>query len=127
MKITINQLKQIIKEEVLRTVTEAGMSPQMHRKADPDKNVKRVLKKWGYSDYLSDVNEWTVRETVGPKGLKKQFISMMSGVDFYEIDLQDTSTWGSTEDVPSDEFFVELSKAIAADTKAASRRSSYEF
>ena len=121
-------------------------SPPMRLKNDPDKSIKQVLKKYKLDDILQDVSRWLDSEPGSPGSLKKHFISSFAGspdptgarmkwesdvgVDYYDIDLKDPTTWGEFSDdmpLPPDDFFLALYKAIKADEKRNAKRSSYEF
>lgn len=117
-------------------------SPPMHLKGDPDKSLKQVLKKYKLDDSFNDVQRWLDSEPGSPGSLKKYWISTYhtsgrkdkegfdTGVDYYDIDLKDPSTWGDPDPefpVPPDDFFLALFKAIKADERRNNKRSSYEF
>lgn len=111
-----------------------GMSPPMRLKHDPMKSVKQVLKKYKRDDLLDEVSRWLDMEPGSPGSLKKQFILMNaiddqgnSTMEDWEIDLKDPTTWGEQTDMPPDQFFLDLFKAIRADEKRNAKRSSYEF
>lgn len=115
----------------------------MSLKHDPHASTIKVLKKHKLDDMLDTVARWGEQEPVGPGTLKKDWICEFNSDvgnidDFGEkdrvsrqgIDLKDPTTWGESDPefpMPSDEFFVELFKALRADEKRMSRRSSYEF
>ncbi len=111
-----------------------GMSPPMRLKGDPDKNVKQVLKKYNQDDLINDVSGWVEMELGSPGALKKQYI-LLSAVDDagnstmedWNIDLKDPTTWGDVQNMPPDQFFLDLFKAMKADQKRNAKRSSYEF
>jgi hypothetical protein len=119
-----------------------SMSPPMYLKGDPDMNLKKVLKKYKLDDILRDVSRWLDSEPGSPGALKKHFIAAYHlsgvkdmdgfdvGVDYYDIDLKDPTTWGEGDPefpIPSDDFFLALFKAIKADERRYNKRSSYEF
>lgn len=118
-----------------------SFSNTMRLKHDPNQSMLQVLKKYKLEDILRDVVSWLESEPAGPGSLKKYFISTFRGrenpkggeplmVNFYDIDLKDPTTWGDDDPefpIPSDQFFIDLFKAIKADDKRNSKRSSYEF
>lgn len=113
-----------------------GMSPPMRLKHDPDKSLKAVLKKYKLEDIERDVTRWLDSEPGSPGALKKHFISAFNvegpeqaTISYYDIDLKDPTTWGNEDGypMPSDQFFLDLFKAIKADQKRNDKRSSYEF
>lgn len=99
----------------------------MTPKHDPNKNLIAVLKKHKLDDLLSDVGSWLDSEPGSPGALKKHFIATFANVNYYDIDLKDPTTWGDIEDMPPDQFFIDMFKAIKADEKRNAKRSSYEF
>lgn len=101
----------------------------MQRKNDPNKSVISVLKKYKLADMLQNVSSWLDSEPGSPGALKKFFISNLTGVDYDNILLKDPVTWGDVADgdMPEDQFFLELFKAIKTDEKRNASRSSYEF
>jgi len=101
-------------------------------------HLKKVLKKYGQEPIERDVHSWCENGPGSPGALKKRYIEAFSddAIDdqgnadeyFYEkIDLKDPVTWGNVPDMPGDEFFLALYKAIKADEKRAASRKSYEF
>lgn len=119
-----------------------SMSPPMSLKGDPDMHLKKVLKKHNLEDIESDVQRWLDSEPGSPGSLKKYFITTFHsagvkdregfdiGVDYYEIDLKDPTSWGEPDPgmlMPNDQFFLELFNAIKLDEKRRAKRSSYEF
>jgi len=115
-----------------------GMSPPMSLKGDPDMHLKKVLKKYKKDDYFDDVSRWLDSEPGSPGSLKKMWIVNFAdnAVDDkgyatkedWEIDLKDPTTWpGDVPDMPPDQFFLDLFKAIKLDEKRRNKRSSYEF
>lgn len=115
-----------------------GISPPMRLKGDPHKNVKLTCQKHDVS-YLFDDGEvegWLAQEPGSPGALKKAYIMGHAidhkgnqTMDDWEIDLKDPTTWpgDAAEDIPPDQFFLDLFKAIKADQKRNDKRSSYEF
>lgn len=93
---------------------------------EPDYHVMRTLHKHRLEDMRDVVSRWTMLEPRSPGSLKKLFIGEYGEVDTDDIDLKDPTTWGpwtqDDPDMPSDEFFVELMKAILADDKRAQQR-----
>lgn len=113
-----------------------GFSPPMHLKGDPAKSLKATLKKHKLEDILPEVERWLDSEPGSPGSLKKHFLATFAAkegdqpVDYYEVDLKDSTTWGDLDPsmpMPSDQFFLDLFKAIKADEKRNAKRSSYEF
>jgi hypothetical protein len=115
-----------------------GFSPSKSLKGDPNMYVVKCLEKHGQTDLLDVVNRWMDLEPGSPSSLKKHFIvdnaiddEGRSTADYHSIDLKDPMTWGSSdlrlENMPSDQFFVELFKAIKQDEKRRAKRASYEF
>lgn len=115
----------------------------MSLKNDPHASTIRVLKKHKLDDLIDVVARWDESEPIGPGDLKKDWICQFNSepgnvdddgqedaVSRQAIDLKDPTTWGESSPdmpLPRDEFFLELYKALRADEKRRSGRSSYEF
>lgn len=119
-----------------------GYSPTMSLKGDPDMHLKKALKKHKLDEFYDDISRWLDSEPGSPGSLKKHWISTFhgsgvkdkdgfdTGVDYYEIDLKDPTTWGDPDPgipMPPDQAFLDIYKAIKADEKRRNKRSSYEF
>jgi hypothetical protein len=103
---------------------------------DPEFHLQRALKKHHKEDMIDQVSNWADTGITSPGGLKKYFIvdsacddEGVNTIGFDEIDLKDSTTWGDApiENMPSDEFFIDVSNALKADEKRNSKRSSYSF
>lgn len=116
----------------------SGMSSPMSLKGDPDMHLKKVLKKYHRDDAFDDVQSWLDLEPDSPLALKVHWILTFADgtVDdrgnatkkYWDIDPKDPMTWsGDVPDMPPDQFFLDLFKAIKADEKRQAKRSSYEF
>jgi hypothetical protein len=102
----------------------------MSLKGDPDMHLNKVLKKYNLEAWKNDIYRRLDAEPGSPAALKKHFISILTGEDYYAIDLKDPVTWGDVpEDVkmPPDQAFLDMYKAIVMDQKRRDKRSSYEF
>lgn len=117
-----------------------SFSPTMKLKFDPNQSLIKVLKKHKLDDYLRDIIPWLNSEPGSPGALKKFWIStfhampkesdptLFDSIEYFDVDLKDPTTWGEANDpLPSDDFFLELFKAIKADDRRYAKRSSYEF
>jgi len=108
----------------------------MSLKGDPDLHLKKTLKKWKLEETLPEISRWLEREPGSPGTLKVLWICEFNtegpeeaSIGYYDVDLKDPTSWGNENmwPMPSDDFFLELYKAIKADDKRRASRASYEF
>lgn len=107
-----------------------GFSPTMSLKGDPDMHVMGVLKRYGQLPYENKIIRSFESEPSSPGAMKKNWLSMITGADYYDIDLKDPTTWGDLPDdvkMPPDQFFADLYQAMWKDVKRREKRASYEF
>ena len=107
-----------------------GMSPVMSLKGDPDMHMKKALAKYSLQKWEGRILRSLESEPGSLGSMKKHFISIVTGADYYDIDLKDPVTWGDMPEgvaMPPDEAFIEMYGAMIKDIKRREKRSSYEF
>lgn len=109
-----------------------GMSPPMHLKPGAAGKFDRLMAaaardgKIEDPEYWANVMEevWNYTEPSNWRVLKDNLVEMMCGDTLPDSPLEDYFPGGL---FPDDEFFMRAFNALKADTRARSRRGSYEF